>query len=131
MSAEGASLIFCTWDRLHLRLGVDNPLASWEAMNPSMLSDLLALASPDPGRVSGAAMEIAIDLNQADERLGSEIWDELVRIENTKLYDADLMAKAKAFKQKFVTRSLEERDGEPLAVAWTNWKAPATKGEAS
>ncbi len=125
-SAEGESLIFCTWDRLHLRLGVDNPQRSWEAMNPSMLSDLLALASPNPARTSSAAVEIAIDLSQAGERLGGEIWDELVRIEKTKLHDADLMAKAKAFKQEYVKKSLKEREGEPLAVAWTNWKAASS-----
>jgi hypothetical protein len=120
---DPSALIFCTWDRLHLELAAASPgPLGWQAADPSMLSDLLALASTEPDEAVGAAVEIAMGLNQTEAQLASEIWDELVRLEKSNLYDADLMDRAQQFKREYVTKSLKARTREPLAAAWARWK---------
>jgi hypothetical protein len=114
------SVIFCTWDRLHLRLRTAGGSVEWPAMDPGMLGDLLALISDtDEGPVSGA-VEVALEMGEEEERKGAEIWDELVSIEKGNLFDAELMKRAESFQADFLERGASRRGR--VSDAWDRFR---------
>jgi hypothetical protein len=119
-----AAVMFCTRDRLHLQLSTAAGAVEWHAVDPTMLSDLLALASPDPGEQVGAALEIALGLGDAEARRGAEIWDELVKIEKENLYDAEALQRAREFKDGYLASLQAEEVDKPVDVAWEEWQQP-------
>jgi hypothetical protein len=120
-----AAVMFCTRDRLHLQLSTAAGAVEWHAVDPTMLSDLLALASPDPGEQVGAALEIALGLGDAEARRGAEIWDELVKIEKENLYDAEALQRAREFKEGYLASLQAEEVDKPVDVAWEEWQRPS------
>ena len=48
---------------------------------------------PEDETATGAAVDVALELGEEEARRASEIWDELVRIEQNKFYDADRLTK--------------------------------------
>lgn len=117
------AVIFCTWDRLHLRLRTAGGAVEWNALTPAMLADLFALLGSSEDELVVGATDIALEFGDAEARRGAEIWDELVRIEQAPFYDAELLRQAQAFKSSYVDSQRLAELREPLATAWTNWKA--------
>ncbi len=123
-----AAMMFCTKDRLHLQLSTAEGAVDWHAVDPSMLADLLALASSEPDEPVSVAVDVALGLSEAEARRGADIWDALVKIEKESLYDADALQRAKAFKDGYLANLQSEAKSEPVAVAWENWRAEADAG---
>ncbi len=117
--------MFCTKDRLHLQLSTAEGAVDWHAVDPSMLSDLLALASTEADFQTGVAVEIAMSLGEAEARRGAQIWDELVKIEKENFYDADALQRAKEFKDGYIASLQAEVDVEPVEAAWEKWQDAA------
>jgi hypothetical protein len=116
-----AAVMFCTKDRLHLQLSTAAGAVDWHAVDPSMLSDLLALASTEAEEQTGVAIEIAMGLGETEARRGAEIWDELVKIEKENFYDAEALQRAKTFKDGYVAGLQAEEELEPVGEAWEKW----------
>lgn len=117
------AVIFSTWDRLHLRLRTAGGSVEWNALTPAMLADLFALLGASEDDIALSATDIALEFGDAEARRGAEIWDELVRIEKGQFYDAELLRRAQAFKSDYVESQRLASLREPLAAAWTTWKA--------
>jgi hypothetical protein len=120
-----AAVMFCTKDRLHLQLSTAEGAVDWHAVDPSMLSDLLALASTEADFQTGVAVEVAMSLGEAEARRGAQIWDELVKIEKENFYDADALQRAKEFKDGYIASLQAEADVEPVETAWEKWQETA------
>jgi hypothetical protein len=127
-AAGEVAVLFCTWDRLHLRLRTAGGPVEWNAMDPVVLADLLALASDDDVAALQSAVDTAMEFGESEARRGAEIWDEIIRIEQQNLYDAELMQQAKAFKDSYLESSRSSEKREPLAASWLAWKAHGDAG---
>lgn len=121
-----SAVIFCTWDRLHLRLRTAAGSVEWNALDPVSLGDLFSLASPEDDQPLRAAIDIALEFGEAESRRGAEVWDELIRIEGDNLYDAELLDQAKEFKDAYLERLKTTGKRDPLATAWAQWKSRAS-----
>jgi tetratricopeptide (TPR) repeat protein len=121
-AAGDHAVMFCTWDRLHLRLRTAGGAVEWHAVDPSMLGDLFALLSDEEGAPIGGAVEVALELGEEEATRGAEVWDELIAIEEGKFYDAELLRRAQDFKAAYVDKCREGEMSEPLGAAWERWK---------
>lgn len=119
----GIAKVLCTWDSAHFRYNPD-----WETycvMNPASLTDLTSIARTDDRQVP---MTQLIDYvwmqSEAALKLSSQVWDELVRIEEGKLSDAALLEKARAFRQEYLSSHQPSLDIETKDVRsrWLQWK---------
>jgi hypothetical protein len=122
-AAGNHPVMFCTWDRLHLQLRTAGGSVEWNALDPVMLGDILALVAEEDDHMSGEAVHLALELREADAHRGAQIWDELIRIERDQFYDADLLDRAVQFKSSYLEAVKGSASTEPLAVAWSRWKA--------
>ncbi len=121
-AAGNHAVMFCTWDRLHLRLRTAGGAVEWHAVDPSMLGDLFALLSDEEDSPIGGAVEVALELGEEEAARGAEVWDELVGIEQKKFYDAELLKRAQEFKSAYIEKCRQGEAPEPLATAWERWK---------
>lgn len=113
--------ILCTMDNLHFRLR-DHYSGLWECMTPVTLADILSVLAPNgtDARIVSPAL-LARAISERDNRLGAEVWDELVKIEGV-MYDAELLEIAHAFKQNFLQHSEERISSDDIRNAWIAWK---------
>lgn len=128
-AAGDHAVMFCTWDRLHLRLRTAGGAVEWHAVDPSMLGDLFALLSDEEDAPIGGAVEVAMELGEEEAARGAEVWDELVDIEQSKFYDAELLKRAQDFKAAYVERCRQGEAPEPLGTAWERWKQTENLGQ--
>jgi hypothetical protein len=114
------AVIFCTWDRLHLRLRTAGGPVEWPAMDPGMLGDLLTLISDTSEDPSSGVVEVALEMGEEEARKGAEIWDELVAIEKDNLFDAEMMKRAQSFQADFLARGAGQRGA--VSGAWERFR---------
>lgn len=114
--------IFCTWDKLHLQLETDAGRAHWQPLDPPMLGDLLVLTRPEEGDGLMTTVDVALELDEEDGRQGAAILDTLVRIESGNVYDGELLAMIKEFKEAYLQALRENATVDDMSAAWTAWK---------
>lgn len=126
-----AAVMFCTRDRLHLQLSTAAGAVEWHAVDPTMLSDLLALASSEADDQTGTAVEVALSLGEAEARRGAEIWDELVKMEKENFYDAEALQRARDFKEGYLASLQAEEADSDIKVAWEDFNSQASEDSTS
>ena len=115
--------VLCTWDSLHFWVR-EHEDASWDALNPALLGDLLSLAAPeDSGGPIASPLVIARLMSEEAAAAGATVWDKLVKLEAGKLHDSELLEEAKRFKEAFVGQIQKGETIANLGQAWTTWKA--------
>jgi hypothetical protein len=125
MEAETAGelvRIFCTWDKLHLRLTTPEGRARWQPLDPVMLGDLLVLTRAGSNEPLLTTAALAIELDEEEGRRGAAVLDGLVHIERESMHDADLIALATSFKDAYLRSLRDGNEPEDFAEAWTAWK---------
>jgi hypothetical protein len=114
--------LLCTWDRL-LIIIQRRLQASWDALNPSILGDLLSLASAESRGVTLISpITLAMALHEAEVDRGAAIWDWLIAHEKSKFHDARYRQSAMKFKEEYM-QSADDTRPSRLARAWEEWKA--------
>jgi hypothetical protein len=124
--------ILCSWDRLLLDYH-HNTSHIWSALDPSALSDVMALAagsSPgeDPSLISASTWVRALAEEDADR--AATIWDWLARNEKGNMMDAEALASAREFVTQYTASASSTRPHE-LAESWTAWKNSQSSGGVS
>ncbi|HUN77797.1 MAG TPA: hypothetical protein VMU32_02635 [Solirubrobacteraceae bacterium] len=114
--------IFCTWDKLHLRLTTAEGRARWQPLDPVMLGDLLVLTQGDARQPLLTTVDLAIELDEEEGKRGAAVLDGLVRIEKENMHDAQLMGLVADFKNAYLQNLRDTTEPEDLAEAWTAWK---------
>jgi hypothetical protein len=111
-----------TWDKLHFWI-LDNENPSWDALDPSVLGDILSLVRPEFSEEPLASPSIiALSLSEEATKKGALVWDTLIRLERGSLHDAELLAKAQAFKKAFLADKVQGLGEDDIAQAWIKWK---------
>jgi hypothetical protein len=115
--------VLCTWDSLHFSAR-DATAAQWAALNPSAFADLLMLTAPDDeGAAVTSPIVVAMSLSEeAAAMKGARVWDVLVRLTRQDSHDAELLAKAKTFKQDYLSRARASTRVQDIEREWTAWK---------
>jgi hypothetical protein len=116
-SRGGRSALLCTWDRLHLRLDGPRGASRFEALDPAMVADLLALAGSDDRPLLSGAM-LAIELGDQASEMGASVLDALVRIEGGNLHDAETLRRAQEFKASFLEGLRSGANPDDIGKAW-------------
>jgi hypothetical protein len=116
------ALVFCTWDRLHFRVraGVD---ASWEALDPAVLSDLLSLCvfSEDAPALK-TPLSFIKSLTEESATQAARIWDTIVVFEKKEIHNADLFRQAKGFKSAYLASTTRDFSSKAIVDEWKKWK---------
>jgi hypothetical protein len=122
---EGSDVvrIFCTWDKLHLRLHTPEGRARWQPLDPAMLGDVLILTRPEDDAELMTTVDIAMELDEEEGLRGAAVLDGLVRIEKENLHDAELLSLAQEFKDAYLQKLRDGATTEDLAEAWMAWKS--------
>ena len=115
--------IFCTWDRLHLRLHTREGRARWQPLDPAMLGDVLILTKPEGSGELLTTVDLAMELDEEEGVRGAAVLDGLVRIEQGNQFDAELLELAKTFKDAFLQAQRENAQPEDMEEAWLAWKS--------
>lgn len=121
--AAGFAKVLCTWDSLQLRL---NP--TWDSycvMNPASVTDILTLLRSDSThRPMAQLIDFVWLQSETAVRLSAQVWDEIVAIEKGKLADAMLLAKARKFRQSYITDHKDDADFDATHIGslWLKWK---------
>jgi hypothetical protein len=121
--AAGYAKVLCTWDALQLRL---NP--TWDSycvMNAASVTDTLALLRTDSSHRPMAQLIDFVWLHtETAVRLSAQVWDEIVAIEKGNLADAILLAKARKFRQSYITDHQDDADFDATHIGslWLRWK---------
>lgn len=114
--------LFCTWDRLHLRLQTEQGLARWQALDPAMLGDVLVLTRTDDAAALMTTVDVAMELSEEEGERGAAVLDTLVRIETEGFHDAELLRLARQFKDAYMQAMRDNAAPDDLAEAWAEWK---------
>jgi hypothetical protein len=117
---DGTAYSLVTWDgtlfEANRSIG-----AEWWCMDPASAADLLSLALPGSG--ASTAIDLLLTIEPATVRLGGRIWDTIVHFERGKLVDAELLEKARAFKEDFLQNQRSDRPrSNQIVEAWKRWK---------
>lgn len=121
--AAGFAKVLCTWDSLQLRL---NP--TWDSycvMNPASVTDTLTLLRAESSHRPMAQLVDFVWLQtETAVRLSAQVWDEIVAIEKGNLADAMLLAKARKFRQSYITNHKDDADFDATHISslWLKWK---------
>lgn len=116
------AMILCTWDSLHFWI-LQKESPNWDVLDPAVLGDILSLINPDnDDAMITSPLVLAKSLSEEVAHIGAAIWDDLVRIEHENLYDADLLAKAQAFKRTFMAQKQQGLSTGDIAQEWIKWK---------
>lgn len=117
---ESKAHLLATWDRcmqeackgIHeLVLGLD----------PFNAAELFELASENGQHAPD--IELIMHLGDKELSLASKIWDTIVEVENDDLSDAELLTKARAFRDDFVARQKSDSvRTRQIVDAWRQWK---------
>jgi hypothetical protein len=121
-AASDCARVFCTWDRLHLRLQTAAGRARWQVLDPPMLGDVLLLTRPDDVGELMTTVDIAMELSEEESERGAAVLDTLVRIEREALHDAELLNMARQFKDAYMQALRDSAAPEDMAEAWAKWK---------
>lgn len=122
--SSGAVKILCTWDKAHFLFRTSYNYG-YDVLNPISIIDLFSLAKPK--EISGhlsALSDFAMMQSLHLIEQGSKIWDELIYLEKNNLSDAELLIKAKNFKNHYLSKHGVSLDLSPdeIAQAWDSWK---------
>jgi hypothetical protein len=115
--------MFCTWDKLHLRLHNREGRARWQPLDPAMLGDVLILTRPDDCGELMTTVDIAMELDEEEGQRGAAVWDGLIRLEKENLHDAELLRLAREFKDAYLQKMRDGETPEDLGDAWLAWKS--------
>ncbi len=115
--------IFCTWDKLHLQLHTESGRAQWQPLDPPMLGDVLILTRPGEGEHLMTTVDLAMELDQEEGQRGAAVLDTLVRIEQGKLHDAELVRMVHDFRDAYMQALRDNAEPEDTAEAWSAWKS--------
>jgi hypothetical protein len=115
--------VLCTWDGVHFWVR-EKARADWQALNPAVLGDILALAEPEDlrGHIASPVV-LARSLSEEATQRGAEVWDRLVQIERGSTYNAQLLAQARAFKEDYIGKLQSGQATYDIGRAWAEWKA--------
>lgn len=115
--------LFCTWDRLHLRLRSEEGKTRWQALDPAMLGDVLVLSrGVGEDEELRATTNVAMELTEEEGERGASVLDGLVRIEREAFHDAELMRVAVEFKESYLRALKADSKPDDLSTAWATWK---------
>lgn len=113
--------VLCTWDGVQFYIR-EHEEAVWQVLNPAVLGDVLALASPNglDEHIANPTV-VAKALSEGAAERGAAVWDQLVRIESGAFFDAELLSQARAFKEDYIKRALPG-SSQSINRAWAEWK---------
>ncbi|MDM8551587.1 hypothetical protein QUF72_15985 [Desulfobacterales bacterium HSG2] len=118
--------ILCTWDTVHFMFKAQYN-HGYEVLNPVALIDLFSLAKPRSHPYKNK-MTTLVDFAKSQSshimEQGAGIWDEIVSLEKDGLADAELLLKAKEFKNDYMAKAsmYQDLDHDDIARAWDVWK---------
>ncbi|EYF08583.1 hypothetical protein [Chondromyces apiculatus] len=118
-STEDSNPLLCSEDQWLVRVLSDKDLL---ALHPAALHDVLHIVRPreEPRRLA-ALRELAATFSDRAVSIGASVWDLLAELEGPKLSDADLLRRARQFKEAWLRRSSDEK--RPRASDWQRFKA--------
>lgn len=120
---ESKAHLLATWDRC-LQIACQSIHELVLGLDPLNAAELLELATAKGERALD--IELIMHLGDKDLSLSSRIWDALIEVEREDLSDADLLAKARDFKQHFLARQQSDSvRTRQIIDAWRQWKAAA------
>ncbi len=126
-ASPGAVKILCTWDKVHSVFKAQHKY-KYEVLNPVSLIDLFSLAKPRPHYKYKNKITTLVDFAKSQSSYmmeqGAKIWDEIVSLEKDALADAELLEKAREFKNYYMANASmdHELDQDDIARAWEVWK---------
>ena len=117
------AFVLTTWDHLHFTVR-ESERAAWDAIDPAALNDLLVLVSSDESEAPLSSLSAMAKLiSDESASRGAVVWDVLAKIEKGKLFDAQLLEKARDFKREFLLDSTRSASTGAIRKAWATWKA--------
>lgn len=124
--SSGIVKILCTWDKTHSVFKAQYN-HGYEVLNPIALIDLFSLAKPRSHPYKNKMTALVDFAKSQSSRMmaqGARIWDEIVSLEKESLADAELLLKAKAFKNDYVANAsmYQELNYDDIGRAWDVWK---------
>lgn len=127
----GETYILCTWDNLHfyVREHHSSPFERWLVLDPALLGDVLSLAAAEELPVVVSPTVLAMSMSDGAAKSAAHVWDVLVNLERGNLYDADLLAQARAFKASYSSIASASAVANGVRDAWQRWKSTHAKVE--
>jgi|GEM_PF-2180341 len=121
----GYAKVLCTWDRIHSLFNQAGELGYF-VLTPVAIIDLLSIGKKHENEYEiTQLLDYAKFQNERQLNLSSFLWDELIKIEKGNFSDAELIIKAKKFKESYIKEYafVETPDTKEIAKAWMAWKS--------
>lgn len=96
------AVVVCTWDRLHFRAAHELG-GAWEAVSPSVLADLMAMAAGELRKMVSPMMYTSA-LTERELERAAEIWEVIIKLEKEVMTDAEVERSARQFKDSIRSR---------------------------